>query len=536
MAFVTAANKFHDTKVQPTDGGKTALTLKVDKKTGDVIITEITTKSDGKPGEEIEIFKNGTFNGKGVKKEADELKEIYKKTVDKIKIPNTYNSLEVKPTFVTSGANYNITGENASPGDALDIVKGIEEVVGGVLNFANDINPLTVIVKGISAGIKELGEVDDKQFKSANMEDLFPSSGPPLMYPEDLSKYQDRLAITQYTYKSPYRDAFKTPTKDLFKNGIQRNSALKKKLATLYLPMPNSVNDSNTVDWGNPSIKSLDIAAAGDLTTSMQAAGAKLGLSLAGVLGDAVGQAANVGAAAGGKNAKLAELLIKILGKGGGASADALINLARDVKLGGGVINPTIMGGIQAAILKAGGSDVPLETILQRGYGVVPNANLELLFNAPTLRSFQFSYRLSPRSENEAKIVRKIIRYFKQGMAVKKSNAVNGAGASSYLLATPNVFKLRYLYDENNQIAGVNKFKICALTAFNVDYAPDGQWSSYEKGQPVSVRISMTFRELEPVYENDYQETIFNPGKNKDKDALPFEDNYEKVKADDVGY
>ena len=60
----------------------------------------------------------------------------------------------------------------------------------------------------------------------------------------------------------------------------------------------------------------------------------------------------------------------------------------------------------------------------------------------------------------------------------------------------------------------------------NVIYAPDGQWAAYDKGQPVSLQMTLNFQEIEPVYESDYQETIFGD----------LGDNNAKVYPDDVGY
>ena len=98
---------------------------------------------------------------------------------------------------------------------------------------------------------------------------------------------------------------------------------------------------------------------------------------------------------------------------------------------------------------------------------------------------------------------------FKQGSAPRKLNSQSGAGAASLFLGTPNVFKLSYKTGDK-EISGLNKFKICALVNMNVIYAPDGQWAAYDKGQPVSVQMSLNFQEIEPVYESDYQTDIFD--------------------------
>jgi len=75
----------------------------------------------------------------------------------------------------------------------------------------------------------------------------------------------------------------------------------------------------------------------------------------------------------------------------------------------------------------------------------------------------------------------------------------------------------------------LNKFKVCALTNFSVNYAPEGTWAAYDEGQPVSVTITMQFAELEPIYNTDYQTSIFST-RSGDLGDL------DQVQNDDVGY
>ncbi|MEK9894717.1 MAG: hypothetical protein VW454_07120, partial [Pelagibacteraceae bacterium] len=100
-------------------------------------------------------------------------------------------------------------------------------------------------------------------------------------------------------------------------------------------------------------------------------------------------------------------------------------------------------------------------------------------------------------------MVRKIIHFFKRGMAAKRTAGTNTENAGTFL-ASPNIFQLSYQTGINDEIIGMNKFKLCALTNFAVNYSPDGQFSAYEEGQPVSYNIGMSFSEIMPIYESDY--------------------------------
>ena len=105
---------------------------------------------------------------------------------------------------------------------------------------------------------------------------------------------------------------------------------------------------------------------------------------------------------------------------------------------GGVLLNSTL----SSKVLSSAGVQVSPEAILARGYGGIPNANMELLFQSPALRSFSFNWKMTPRDEDEARVIRYIIRFFKQGMAARKTSG--SAGESSLYLGTPNVFHIQY--------------------------------------------------------------------------------------------
>ena len=150
--------------------------------------------------------------------------------------------------------------------------------------------------------------------------------------------------------------------------------------------------------------------------------------------------------------------------------------------------------------------------ILGRTTGMVVNPNLELLFKGPQLRSFKYSYRFTPRDNNEAKEIRRIIKFFKREMAVQKND-------NHVFLKTPNVFFLDYIFrgTETNIHPFLNKIKPCALTNFNVNYTPDGTYMTYHDGEGkadgsmTSYTVDMQFDELEPIYRDDHSDSLDDP-------------------------
>jgi hypothetical protein len=346
--------------------------------------------------------------------------------------------------------------------------------------------------------------------------------GTNLQYPKDAlyDKTQDHLQIGQYHYRPPKSDQLFggiDGANEIIKSGLQKTSALAEFLGIVKLPMPNNISDSNNVSWGDDNMNNLSAAATAEIIGNLDKYGLAAGLGAVGGLfaGTAPSQT------------------------GGLAVKGTLLAALKDALASSESAKALFKTGVGSQILSMAGFSVSPESILARGFGVVPNSNLELLFNSPTLREFSFQYRMSPRSKQEATEINKIIRFFKQGMAAKKQDAISGnpqygsAGAASYFLGTPNVFQLQYKTTGGNTIKGVNRIKTCALTGFAMNYAADGNWAAYDDGQPVSVIMNMSFKELEPIYDTDYQETIFDgrtfTGKDGSGDLYP-------ITSDEVGY
>lgn len=142
--------------------------------------------------------------------------------------------------------------------------------------------------------------------------------------------------------------------------------------------------------------------------------------------------------------------------------------------------------------------------VIGRATGAVINNNLELLFQGPKLRTFRYSYRFTPREPSEAKEIKSIIKIFKREMATSHSD-------TGLFLQTPNVFRLKYIYnngrESGKQHPFLNVIKPCALTNFSVNYTPDGTYMTYgDGGSMTAYQVDLEFSELEPIYKEDYDE------------------------------
>jgi len=253
----------------------------------------------------------------------------------------------------------------------------------------------------------------------------------------------------------------------------------KKILGSIILQMPSNIQDGNAVDYGESKMNTLMGAAAGAITSTINKSGEAVSKTLA---NDPEGA-----------KKSMSEL-----------SGDLKSTLGADSSLMDAAAQFTTAKATSAA-LGALGANVSAADLLARQTGQIFNPNMELLFNGPTLRSFSFSFKMTPRSSSEAQECKNIIRSFKSNMAPKTKNT-GSIGGSGVFLKTPNVFELRYKKG-NGDHPFLHRFKQCFLTNVSVNYTGEGVYTTYDDATPVSMQLDLSFKELEPIYDVDYDES-----------------------------
>ena len=252
---------------------------------------------------------------------------------------------------------------------------------------------------------------------------------------------------------------------------------------SVLLPMPKVV-DTNGCEWGESELNVFGLTAVQAADQGMNFLGNQLGGRLTGnkridkVQGLDIEQ----------EDKRAIEAITSRAQRGG--------NLAKRFGNMASALSQAVVAENAARIT---GQTVSQDQFLARTSGRVLNPNAELLFQGPVLRDFNFDFLLIARSEKEGKEIRKIIRWFKSGMAPKFNSAT--------FLQTPDVFTLEYKNGTRpgDVLKTVNRFSPggLALRTIAVDYAPSGYWSAYQDSQPVAIKMSLNFAELRPIYEQD---------------------------------
>lgn len=159
----------------------------------------------------------------------------------------------------------------------------------------------------------------------------------------------------------------------------------------------------------------------------------------------------------------------------------------------------TIQAALSGQALNTLGANVTPNSVISRATGQILQSNLELLFSGVTLRSFPFTFDFTPRDQTEAREVMSIIRLLKSSMVPKKGKP------SSLFISSPKIFQLEYVTGQTEH-PFLNKFKICSLAQMNVNYTASGTYATYPDGTPVHIQVLCEFKEINPIYAEDYED------------------------------
>lgn len=125
------------------------------------------------------------------------------------------------------------------------------------------------------------------------------------------------------------------------------------------------------------------------------------------------------------------------------------------------------------------------------GYPI--NPKVEILFRNLNQRKFQFEFRFHPASEAETRQLKAAL------IALRKDASPERAGPGGVFWKAPNTFDIKFMHRgvENTQIPRISE---CIIESLEIDYTstPVG-WTTFTNGHPVTTRVVMNIRELEPI-------------------------------------
>ena len=156
--------------------------------------------------------------------------------------------------------------------------------------------------------------------------------------------------------------------------------------------------------------------------------------------------------------------------------------------------------------------------------GVVINPNAELLYDAPEMREIGMIFRLVPRNYDESVEIREIVRMFRQASmpswgsedvdlvsGQKEQTGSFNFGDMNNWIHVPKLCKFTFMTGSKAN-KHIIQYKPCAISGVEVNYTPDGTWSSHTNptsdnimpgSPPTAVELRLNFMETKLIYADE---------------------------------
>ena len=257
---------------------------------------------------------------------------------------------------------------------------------------------------------------------------------------------------------------------------LQKKNTTVNNIGHIYLNMPQAITYDYSISW--------DAKPLGTVGAIMDS-----GFSTA-AAGDVIGNAGN------------------IAGAGVGAMLSGLVG-----KMGIGSIGiGALLGGMAGGEIQSG---------LSASLGMTSNPYEEMMFSGITFRSFNFDFVFRPENDKEIIVVDKIIKMFRQ---YSRPSFVSEENLGKSIMNYPMEYGIEFLTADkgNAEFKGeaatdpasgdVYKtnphlpfIKTCVCEKVSTNYTPQSVWAAYDTGAPISISLSLGFKEKELVMDKDVE-------------------------------
>ena len=191
--------------------------------------------------------------------------------------------------------------------------------------------------------------------------------------------------------------------------------------------------------------------------------------------------------------------------------------------------NTTVLNSIPGV-----GGNLEFNDVSGSTRGIVINPNAELLYDSPEMREVGMIFRLVPRNYDESLEINYIIKAFRQASMpswgsgdqsllgpeifngdekIEESGGIN-LGDMNNWIHVPKLCKFTFMTGSNAN-KHIIQYKPCAISGVEVNYTPDGTWSSHTNpnqnvedanmpgSPPTAVELRLNFMETKLIYADE---------------------------------
>lgn len=144
-------------------------------------------------------------------------------------------------------------------------------------------------------------------------------------------------------------------------------------------------------------------------------------------------------------------------------------------------------------------SDTGLGRFAQQQVGMIRNPHITNLFEGVKLKSYQFNWKLAPKSADEARMLNNLIDYIKAYMHPEIMQL-------GFSMEYPYIATLDF--EVGNSTTSLPKVKDSFITRLDVNSAASGTPAFFNDGNPVTTEISMSFQEIDIQTRKDFRDRL----------------------------
>ena len=183
-------------------------------------------------------------------------------------------------------------------------------------------------------------------------------------------------------------------------------------------------------------------------------------------------------------------------------------NLAEAVTTSLAGLNSALKIGVYDGVTKAvnglTGGSADINQVMGGISGTIINPNVEMMYQAPDLRTFTLNFKMVPRNAKEAVEIRKICTTFRRAMLPSFGGQAWAGMAKNVggLLTIPKIVQPTFMSGSSpNEY--IPQYKPCVISGVTINYTPDGAWAAYKGGSPVATNLSIDFKETKLIFEQE---------------------------------
>ena len=202
-------------------------------------------------------------------------------------------------------------------------------------------------------------------------------------------------------------------------------------------------------------------------------------------------------------------------------ASDVVANIAGNAKALQTAFNTSMLQNIPGV-----GGNIEFNDVSGSTRGIVINPNAELLYDSPEMREIGMIFKMVAQNAEESKTIKDICNYFRQcsmprwgtdnpeegrWLLAGEGSVQVGDGNDSRFdiggednwIQVPDLCKFTFMHGHDPHPYLI-QFKPCAISGVEVNYTPDGTYSTYKgTGAPVAVELRVNFMETKLIFSEE---------------------------------